>query len=415
MALQRLDPGGYEVSSSTTILLNAGFNNDNSFVGVSNSVPAGRSNPNGYTTSLSGSFVGWWFSSNFAESILGFAYYNPNTTFTNNARICNFQDGATTQIDVRTDGSGHLFFTRNGTAIGSASSNALTTGWHYIEVKAKIASGVLGSCEIRVDNTVWLTVTGVNTQATGNAYANRYYIISRAAATQYWNDIYVLDTGTGINATYLSDITIKALHPASADGTYQQWTANTGTQLAAVQDQPPSGTWPNGDTAYISDTVSGDISAFGVDSLGGNATIFGVVHVTYARTASSGTINQVLVNGGSVVETSATCTLTTSYLYYQDVQEQDPNTSATWSSSGVNATHPGVKIQATSASARVSQELMLVAYSNLTAPPEEDFWRNAVRPVVASTQGWSSLGDREEIPAGTLFRTAHRSTFWIIT
>src|SRR6266576_1811987 len=36
------------------------------------------------------------------------------------------------QCDVRVDANGHLFFTRNGTNIGSISSNVLTQNvWHY--------------------------------------------------------------------------------------------------------------------------------------------------------------------------------------------------------------------------------------------------------------------------------------------
>lgn len=421
MAIQRLDPGGYDVSNSTTTLLNAKFNDDNNLVGVTNSATAGRSNQNAYTTSVSGSYLGWWFTSGWQETIHGFAYYNPNTTFTNNNRVCNAQDGATTQVDIRTDGSGHLFATRNGTAIGSASANALAVGWYYIEVKYHIASGTSGSVEVRVTPlggaaSVWLSVTGVNTQATANASANRFYVISRGAVgPQLWKDIYILDAGTGINTTYLGDMTVKVLYSASADGTFQQWAPNTGTQVAAVQDgNTHAGSWPDGDTTFISDTVAGDISAFAMDSTSA-AVIFGVEHVTYARTASTGTINQVLVQSGSVVETGATITLTTSYVYYRDIQEQNPAGPATWTAATINGTHPGVKIQATSASARVSQELLLVAYSNVTAPPDEDFWRNAVAPVVASNYLASRPSlDPEEIPAGTLFlRGPLDEDFWL--
>lgn len=366
MAIQRLDPGGLDVASTTTTLLNAGFADDISLVGLTGGANAGRYNTHAYTTSVNNSWVGWWFTSGWQEFVFGFAYYNPNTTFTNNNRICNCQDGATTQVDIRTDGSGHLFATRNGTTIGSASSNTLTTGWHYIEMKVKV-DGSVGTVEVRVDGSSsgWLSLTGQNTKATANASANRFYVISRGAvSSQLWKDIYILDTGTGVNRTFLGDISVVPLYPSGADGTYQQWAANTGTQTAAVQDgNTGTGTYPDGDTAYISDTVAGDISAFTHDACP-SGTIFGVEQVAYARATTSGTINLVYVQSGSVAGTSGTKTLTTSYKYYWDIQEQNPTGSATWTKSTVDSTHIGVKVQATSNVDRVSQNLLLVAISN---------------------------------------------------
>lgn len=367
--LQRADPGGFDISNDASTLLAGGFINDGSFVGVSSGAPAGRSNTKAYQTSLTGAYFGY-FTANFQESVFGWAWHCPFSSFTNGERLFALTDGTSQQIDGRTDGTGHIYFTRNGTTIGSPSAAALTVGWYYFEVKAFIAGGTSGACELRVTPlgsapSNWITLTGVNTQATGNAYANRFYVISPGAGFQYWKDLYILDTGTGLRTDYLGDITVKILYPASADGTFQQWTPNTGTQVAAVQEH--TGTFPDGDTTYISDTVSGHISAFGMDALSAS-TIYGVIHASYARTASSGTINQVLVQSGSVVETSATWTLTTSYLWYQDSLEQNPVGPADWSAASVNGTHPGVKIQATSLSARVSQEFLLAILSNAVAP-----------------------------------------------
>jgi len=373
MAIQRIDPGGFDIGSTTTLLLNGGFNNSNTLVGITNAAPAGRSNSNAYTTSVNNSFLGWFLSVNFNETIMGFAFYNPSLTFTNNLRLCSVADGATNQVDVRTDATGHFFFTRNGTSISSSSVNALSViGWYYIEFKSKISTTV-GTAEVRVKapgglSSVWLSISGANTQASVNAFVNEFFVISRGAVQQYWKDIYFLDTGTGIYRDYLGDITVKTLYPRSGDATYQQWAPNTGTQVSCVQDGiTHAGTYPDGDTTFISDTVSGDISAFQVDTLLQAGAIYGVVHAIYARTASTGTINEVLVQNGAVVKTGSTITLTTSYLWYQDVSEQNPVGPVPWSSMFVNMTHPGSKIQAASASARVSQELLMVIISNTVA------------------------------------------------
>lgn len=358
MALQLIDPGGEPLQRLGT---GTGIASDDNLAGITSFSPTGRLTTFAYGSSQSQAYIGW-FIGNFQETIFGFAHYISSTTFNLNKRFVSCEDGTTNQVELVTDATGHLIPRRNGTVIGSASANALSTGWHYYEFRTKIAGGSLGSVEFRVDGVAWLTLTGVNTQASANAFANRFYVDALGSQPLNWKDIYILDRGTGVNTDYLGDVKIATLYPVTADGTFQQWAANTGTQVAAVQDfisHPSTGTWPDGDTTYIFDTVSGNISAFGLQTASLTA-IKGVGHLTYARTASSGTINQVLVQSGAVVETSPTRTLTTSYKYYLDIVEQNPTGSVAWTSSAINSTHVGTKIQATSASARVSQEVLLV-------------------------------------------------------
>jgi len=47
------------------------------------------------------------------------------TTYLNNSMIFALMDSGTLQTELRMDGSGHLFFTRNGTAIGSTGGTAI--------------------------------------------------------------------------------------------------------------------------------------------------------------------------------------------------------------------------------------------------------------------------------------------------
>jgi hypothetical protein len=347
MSLLWADPGGeYYFSLGIAGALTAGALNDNSNSSLVSNAAAGRLTTYAISHSGSGNYFAKFFG-NFQTLIAGWANYNSSSVWVNGNRIIAFVDSATTQVDVRTDASGHLFATRNGTTIGSASSGTLTTGWHYYEVKAHIASGTSGSVEVRVDGVVFLTVTGVNTQATGNAFANRVYWLPLVQSTQqYYKDLYVLDTGTGINTTYLGDIAVAVIWPNSA-GTNQQWTPNTGTQVAAVQDGiAHTGTWPDGDTTYIGDGTSGHISDFGHQAVTVTGTIFGAIHASYARkdVAGSQSINQVALQSGSVVETGATISLGNAYLYYFDVLEQDPTGPATWTDTTFNATAFGVKV-----------------------------------------------------------------------
>src|SRR5919108_768156 len=71
--------------------------------------------------------------------IAGYAVYVGQ--YTNNFVFIAFRLGASNQCEVRMNGSGQLYFTRNGTNLGAGnptvSTNALTVGgWHYVEFKA---------------------------------------------------------------------------------------------------------------------------------------------------------------------------------------------------------------------------------------------------------------------------------------
>lgn len=342
------DPGGeFYYSLGVAGAVTAKAIDDQNNVVLSNSAPAGRSTTYSYKSTSTNCYFGKFFG-NFQETITGWASYNTSTSYVNGNRLWACQDGTTQQVDLRVDATGHLYFTRNGTTIGSTSSGTVSPGWHYFEVKCKIASGTSGSAEVKMDGTVMLTITGVNTQNSGAAQMNRiYWLAVVQASTQHTKDIYILDTGTGTNTTYLGNLTVKVLY-ANAAGTNQQWAANTGTQVAAVQDgKSHSGTWPDDDTTYIFDTVSGHVSAFAMDSVGAPASVASAVHVTYARRDSIGSrsINQVAQqSGGSTVETGSAIGLTTTYQYYYDVLEQNPTGPAAWTHTTLDATEFGTKI-----------------------------------------------------------------------
>jgi hypothetical protein len=131
----------------------------------------------------------------------------------------------------------------------------------------------------------WLSLTGQNTQATANAYMNRVrYGAVTTAADSYWKDMYGLDTGTGTNTSPLGDITVNVFFPNAA-GTNQQFGTLVGSsQTVAVQDGiGHTGTWPDGDTSYIAEATSGHISDFAHQTLSLTGTIYGVIHMSYAK------------------------------------------------------------------------------------------------------------------------------------
>jgi hypothetical protein len=145
-----------------------------------------------------------------------------------------------------------------------------------------------------------------------------------------------------------------------------------------VQDgRSGSGTRPDGDTTYISDSTAGHISDFAHDTLSAGS-ILGVIHTSYAR-SDVGTANfQQVAISGPTVHYSATIPAGNTYNYYFDILENDPNTGAAWTVSNFNAATFGAAIPA-------------------LLPGDEEYFQNPVRPVPAKSSVVLPLGDQDDI------------------
>jgi hypothetical protein len=344
MALNFADPGGeYYFSLGINA---AGVWSEAGAANLVNNAPVGRTTQYAIAQGSNSFFIGWFFPANFASVIMGAAIYIPIGGFTANSAIMQLFDGTTLQVDLRIDASNHLVVTRNGTVLGTSTNVIVNgSGWHYFELKATINSST-GAMQVWFDGVSWINVSGQNTQNTANAYATKMrFAASSPTQTIYFKDIYMLDTGTGNRTSVLGDVAVLPLYPNAA-GVNQQFAANTGTQTSAVQDGTThTGTWPDSDTTYISDATSGHISDFGHQALSLTGTIYGVIHMSFARKDDAGarSFNQVCLSTGTT-ETSTTYVMGNTYQYYADILEHDPHTAADWGVSGLNAATFGVKV-----------------------------------------------------------------------
>lgn len=349
----------------------------------------------------------------YAGMIAGFAFYfnnYPGTIFA--PSLITFRGLSTAiECDVRLNTSGQLFFTRNGTVISGNSAAVMFPGaWYYVEFKALFSQANLGTCEVRVNGAVVLTVTGV-TNAANNGASVQYG--SLGSTQGFFTDFYLLDTTSGGNETYLGDIIVAEVYPNGA-GVNSQWTANVGpfsiTSVAAgtgvysgtitggasnayqgyyfvasgfaqsanngtfactassaisitlanassVSDttgsvafqaivQPgilQTGTRPNNDVTYISDATAGHISDYTHTPYSStNTSIAAITHLTYARKDDVGIrqIDQVVLLGPTTA--SQLATLSTSYQYFQQIMDADPNGNP-WTIINFNAVTAGVE------------------------------------------------------------------------
>jgi hypothetical protein len=106
-----------------------------------------------------------------------------------------------------------------------------------------------------------------------------------------------------------------------------------------------SGTRPDADVTYISDSTANDISDFAHEALNLVGTIYGVIHVSYVKKDDAGAraFRQVCLSGGTTETNGADLGATNSYLYYFDPMDLNPNTSTAWTPTTYNAATMGVK------------------------------------------------------------------------
>jgi hypothetical protein len=263
------------------------------------------------------------------------------------SNIINFLDGGTSQIQIGIDPTGHLFAKRGSTLLGTSTTTVAINSYRYLEAKVTVNS-TTGSVVVRLDGTVVINLTGVNTQASGTAQIT---VINIGCTVQfaivYLDDTYICDTTTpnsagNNNADFLGDVKVNALLP-SAVGGFTQWTragTNTGQDYSQINELTP----PDEDTTYVTDATIGDRDSFKFTPFTLVGSIFGAVLWTRARKDDAGTRTLASVARSSAVDiVGSNYNLAATYQYYGTVFEIDPATTALWTTLGLNAAEFGFK------------------------------------------------------------------------
>lgn len=262
---------------------------------------------------------------------LGVAAYFES--FSGGMAVIEFMDGTSVQINLKIDSTGHLFVSRGGSStLATATSPLLLNTWYIIEFTATINSST-GSFAVALNtSTVLLSGSGVNTQATGNAWIDGVHL------TGSWDadDLYIRN-----DTTRLGEVRCIADEP-NADGDSSQWTPDSGsTHWNRVNAS-------DGDASYVSDSTVNDLDLYKYPSFAsGGGTVVAVQVVACLRKDDAGTrsVKLEIKSGGTVYDQSSTGGLTSSYQYFAALEENDPATSAPWTDSNISAVQLGVTVE----------------------------------------------------------------------
>lgn len=230
------------------------------------------------------------------------------------------------------------------TLLGTGASVLSTGTWYYIECRVFIHASA-GAVEVRVNGVAEITLTGVNTKGATSAVATSEFFQLRCLSSTAINfdDFYVRTeaSATEVTGGFLGDIKVKPYYP-NGDGTYTALTCSTGSTHYTLVDE----TTPN-TTDYVSSSTALQKDSYNFQDASETGSIKAVQLAAYCYKMDAGFRGvDVFCKSSSTESFTASMPLSTTGKYALKIWEQDPNTSADWSQTNLNAAEFGVRISA---------------------------------------------------------------------
>jgi hypothetical protein len=255
--------------------------------------------------------------------------------------IVQVADGATVHLSVAMNSAGNLIVYRGGvggTVLGTTTQAYVADTFYHIQLKATIHD-TTGSFDLRVDEVSVLSATNVDTRNGGNPSVDRVIVKNNTQFYSfYYDDFWVCDTTGSYNNDFLNAVKVLPLKP-TANGSTNNWIANTGTNFGAVSE-----TNPDDDSTYVSSATSGDIDLYAMTDLAVSGSIKAVCAVYLARKEDPDPASfEPLVRVGSTNYAGTNQLPLVTYAFHEYRWQINPATSAAWTVAEVNAMEAGIR------------------------------------------------------------------------
>jgi hypothetical protein len=214
----------------------------------------------------------------------------------------------------------------------------LPLAWYYIELKVKCADSG-GTYELKVNGATVLSGTG-DTKLGSHTYHDRVCFFSADGAIPYIDDFYVCDASGAANNDFLGDVRVLTMRPTGAGGS-TQWTPDSGSNYARVNEAICGD-----DTNYVEDTTSGHEDRYGFTDLSGVLSINGLMICTDCRETDAKSFSfKTVCQSDTTHDLDAGQMIgSTDYLTRYRIMETDPNISAAWTQTNLNAAEFGIQL-----------------------------------------------------------------------
>ena len=250
-----------------------------------------------------------------------------------------------TQVDIRLKDDCSFEVTRNGTIIATSPHPYVftTNAWNYLETQIQISNNS-GYVILRLNGQVILNAQSLDTQTSGNNYANMIRFQPHSSTGQYMyklDDIYIVnDQGDLPQNNFLGECRIQTQWPTSNGET------NAFTPMGAASNwQAVDETIADDDLTYVRSGTVGAIDDYRMGTVSLTGTIFGVqLNLTCRKDdVGSRTIVPLVKSGGTYYSgTSSSCQ--SDYTVTSNIWPNEPHSSSAWTNTSINAMYSGIKI-----------------------------------------------------------------------
>jgi len=249
-----------------------------------------------------------------------------------------FYENTQVGMQLRLNTDGRIAVYNNNSLLGTTTNQLLAATWYYLEFKV-LTHDSAGEFELRINNTEWLSASGVDTQPGSNAYHTAVRFSAFYTKRVYWDDVYILDSTGSANNDFLGNRSVVALDPSGA-GDSTGWTPSAGSNYENVDD----GGLTDEDTTY--NEASSDVDdLYGYGNLPAGASSVDGIQITTEVKVTAGTVDlSNLIKSDTTTSAGSPETITsTSYVTTTRVEEEDPHTSAAWVPADLDAAQFGIR------------------------------------------------------------------------
>lgn len=167
------------------------------------------------------------------EWIVGIGWYTGNNSDPDTDFI-EFMNGGISQFSLHLRADRRLEVRRGSTVIETGTVVLPLQDWAYIEFKALMHTSA-GSYEVRVDRITDMSGSSINSALGALNDADTVKFSSNG--NNRFDDIYILDTATGVAVDFLGPKVVEGLLP-TGDGDTQEWDESTGDTAYILVDDP---------------------------------------------------------------------------------------------------------------------------------------------------------------------------------
>ena len=271
-------------------------------------------------------------------------YCNLRSGIGNGGLILYGYDGATRQTQIQFNNAGCAEIYRgDGTLLATSTKQVVFPFvWHHIEAKFTCTtSSSANDCQVWVDGVLAVSLgSSLSTRNTSNTQYTAFGIGSNVGGTSL-DDLIVYDWSSG-SAPPMGFNRVYSLSP-SGNGTTNNF---LGSDADSTNNYLLVNSVPFNTATYTGSSNPGDLDLYAMANLPTTPTITAVqVNNLMEKTDAGARVGRNVIRSGTTNYTGADCTLTPSYQQFFDVYLTDPDTTSTWTASGVNAIEAGVKVQ----------------------------------------------------------------------